>query len=81
VAGDVDLRGIGIGDVAPSLLHALGLPVAADFTGRPWGVLLRDERPVETLESWGRRDPVGEGDGHVTDEEELRQLRALGYIE
>ena len=79
-----DLTGIRIQDIASTLLYGLGLPVAEDSVGDARLDLYRPElrrrRSLRTVASWGRRDaePTGPEAG---DEEHLRQLRALGYLD
>jgi len=71
-------------DTAPTLLYALGLPVADDFAGRARVELFtagfRDHHKLESIPTWGMKR-----DGHslssVVDEEILRELRALGYLD
>jgi len=74
-------------DLAPTILALLGLPVAADMDGRvleemlaePW----RDRRPKRTVETYdtpGWRERSGPLASDV-DEELMRRLRALGYLE
>ena len=84
---DVDraakVEGIEIHDVAPTLLYALGLPVAEDFVGRAWTELFREafrrRHPLRTIPTWGKpRQGAAAADG--ADEEVLRDLRALGYL-
>jgi predicted AlkP superfamily phosphohydrolase/phosphomutase len=80
---DARLAGIHVHDMAPTLLYGLGLPVAADFAGRPWTALytaeFRKAHPLRTIRSWGVRRSGGArtsaADGKLLDE-----LRALGYI-
>lgn len=79
-----EIAGITIHDIAPTLLYGLGLPVAESFPGRAWVELFtgafRRTHPLRTIATWG--EP---GDGAVTtsgeDEEILRELRALGYLD
>jgi len=81
------LHGATLFDVAPTLLHAVGQPVAADMDG----TVLRgafdesalDRGPVRTVasyESGGRR--TGEGDGNPNlGAKVLEDLQTLGYIQ
>ncbi len=76
-----DLRVI---DVPPTVLYAIGLPVAEDFAGRVRTEIFTDAfrraHPVQQIPTWG--EPVeGENRASDVDEELLEQLRALGYIE
>ncbi len=70
-------------DVAPTLLHLLGAPVATSMEGRVISQALTDEHRrshPETREDYGPGDARGES---PTDEEQRRiadQLKGLGYI-
>ncbi len=71
-------------DTTPTLLYALGLPVADDFAGRARVELFtkrfRDDHELVKIPTWGMTR-----DGHslssAVDEEILQELRALGYLE
>lgn len=80
----VDLEGIHIHDIAPTILYGLGLPVAEDFAGRPRMDLFDDEfrssRPLRTVRTWGVREEGGKARASEADEDLLNDLRALGYI-
>ena len=71
-------------DVPPTLLYAIGLPVAEDFAGRARTELFteafRDAHPLQTIPTWGA-PTEGENRASEVDEELVDQLRALGYIE
>ena len=83
VAAGARLDGVTIHDIAPTLLYALGLPVARDFAGRAWTELftpaLRARQPLRQIASWGVL-----GDGAATpspaDAQLLEELGALGYL-
>jgi arylsulfatase A-like enzyme len=67
-------------DLTPTLLYALGLPVARDMAGRPRTDLfsgLGEPRWVDTYEGAPRRPPAA---APTSDEELLERLRSLGYI-
>ena len=70
-------------DIAPTLLFALGLPVAADFDGRARTELFRAEFrerfPLRTIPSWGHLEARETPDSR-SDEQLLEELRALGYL-
>lgn len=79
-----DATGISIFDMTPTVLYALGLPVAEDFAGaarldifRP---AFRRAHPLRTIETWGRaREGVtreSEADAEI-----LEELRSLGYLQ
>jgi hypothetical protein len=79
-----EIAGAHIYDVAPTLLHLLGLPVAKDMAGR---VLLEalargDRSEVRTIDSYDAFDTGFEdkGPSRELNEEELERLRALGYV-
>ncbi len=71
-------------DVPPTLLYAIGLPVAEDFAGRALTELFtenfRTTHPLQTIPTWGA-PTEGENRASEVDEELVDQLRALGYIE
>jgi arylsulfatase A-like enzyme len=71
-------------DVPPTVLRAIGLPVAADFAGQTMTEIFTDafleSHPAQTIPTWG--EPIeGENRASDVDEKLLDQLRALGYIE
>ncbi len=78
-------------DLTPTMLYALGLPVARDMAGRPLKALFSDPLEVEWVASYdtlGERLAAGEEpppdrppSGDTSDEEVLKRLRALGYVE
>jgi predicted AlkP superfamily phosphohydrolase/phosphomutase len=76
-----DLRVI---DVPPTVLYAIGLPVADDFAGRArteiFTEAFRNAHAVQRIPSWGA-PTEGENRASAVDEELIDQLRALGYIE
>lgn len=82
-----DLTGIDIHDITPTLLYALGLPVAENFAGRAWTELFRPEfreaNPLRTLPTWDpawarpREERVR---STQLDEEMIRELKSLGYL-
>ena len=83
---DVRVDGARIFDVAPTILHSMGLPVPTDMSGRVLTELFTDDflegRPIEYAE---RDDSDERADETVysSEEEELvkERLRNLGYIE
>jgi predicted AlkP superfamily phosphohydrolase/phosphomutase len=70
-------------DITPTLLYALGLPVAEDFDGKARTRLFRAEfreaHPLKTVPSWGEAEE-GVATASEIDEELKEELRALGYI-
>lgn len=84
IAKGVDLEGIHIHDIAPTILYGLGLPVAEDFAGSPrmdlFGHEFRNAHPLRTVRTWGVREEGGRARSSEADEDLLNELRALGYI-
>ena len=72
-------------DVAPTVLHLLGAPVARDLEGIPLVDLLepsfRTEHPVRYVETFGARSDSAAAISTEADEAIREQLRALGYIQ
>jgi hypothetical protein len=70
-------------DIAPTVLHLLGLPRSRELDGRVLEAGLnesfRREHPVRSVESYGRRPPTRPADS-AFDQDVLEQLRSLGYI-
>jgi predicted AlkP superfamily phosphohydrolase/phosphomutase len=85
------LPNLNIEDVAPTVLHLMGLPVPSDMDGRVLAEVLDpallEVQPIRQREPvgfWPNRDEVIFSDEvmSVEDEEEIRgRLRALGYFE
>ena len=79
-----DLSDIRVHDMAPTILYALGLPVAEDFAGRTRTELFKEEfrraHPLRTIKTWGTRQGMGGARSSKADEDLLNQLRSLGYI-
>ena len=71
-------------DVPPTVLYAIGLPVAEDFAGHARTELFteafRSTRLLQTIPTWGAPTEA-ENRASEVDEELVDQLRALGYIE
>jgi len=83
-AADSELvRGIGIRDIAPTILYALGLPVGEDFDGHARTELFsagfRRRHPLRTVKTWGEPRQGGVTPS-AADEELVRELEALGYL-
>jgi predicted AlkP superfamily phosphohydrolase/phosphomutase len=77
----VVLKSASVLDVAPTLLHALGLPVADDMRGAVLTAALRQHRPIEHVASYETGRRRGRGRTSAQDAEIREQLRALGYVE
>jgi predicted AlkP superfamily phosphohydrolase/phosphomutase len=71
-------------DIAPTLLFALGLPVAEDFDGQARTRLFREEfrerHPLTTIPSWGVSETSAAPSSEI-DEALKEELRALGYLD
>ena len=71
-------------DVAPTVLHALGLPLSRELAGTPLTGLFRDDfarrYPVRAVATYGRPSPRHTGTGQPLDEEMIDRLRSLGYV-
>jgi predicted AlkP superfamily phosphohydrolase/phosphomutase len=81
---DAPLDGIGIHDLAPTVLYGLGLPVGEDFAGRAWVELytgaFRRRHPPVTVTTWGTRT-AGAAATSDADQQLLDELGALGYLD
>jgi predicted AlkP superfamily phosphohydrolase/phosphomutase len=76
-------EGLRVIDVPPTVLYAIGLPVAEDFAGHArtelFTTAFRKVHALKTIPTWGAR-PEGENRASAVDEELVDQLRMLGYI-
>jgi hypothetical protein len=75
-----------IEDVAPTILHLLGLPVPSAMDGRVLTEALAPEyvrtRPLRTSETeFAAGDEVGAWDSESEQEEIMERLRGIGYVE
>jgi len=84
------IDGATIYDVAPTILHALGLPVGSDMDGKVLDALFAEPIAGRTPamvashdEEGSPTDPSGEAEAlpEAVDEKVLEHLRSLGYIE
>jgi hypothetical protein len=71
--------------LAPTILHALGVPVSRELASRPLVEMFDAEFakrfPVREVETYGRRAlPSGLREGHPLDREMIERLRSLGYV-
>jgi tetratricopeptide (TPR) repeat protein len=82
-AGHEDAGVVSPLDIAPTLLHALGLPTSLEMPGRVLAALLPPEaasRPVEKVRSFEpARRPEATAAPRL-DPEALERLKALGYV-
>jgi predicted AlkP superfamily phosphohydrolase/phosphomutase len=82
---DEKARELSIMDIAPTLLHVMGLPVPEDMDGRV-AVDLFSQASSSSQRAVTYRDPINkETDDfsaaeHINEDEVLEKLRALGYI-
>lgn len=87
VKQDALLHGVGLLDVAPTLLTLFGLPVGADMDGRAIVEAFEVQPAIETIPSWD--DVPGESGLHPAEVKldpseasaAIEQMVALGYIE
>jgi len=79
-----DFGSVSARDVAPTVLHLLGLPRSRELDGQVLEAALSDEfrraHPVRSVGSYGRRPPSRPADSPF-DDEVLEQLKSLGYIQ
>ncbi|MGD2174239.1 MAG: alkaline phosphatase family protein [Candidatus Brocadiaceae bacterium] len=85
--GRADARSI---DIAPTVLHLLGLPVGRDMPGRVLGECLERagpaDQPVSYVDSWEGREGLAAPQpdrsvGEAADEQVVDRLKALGYMD
>ena len=72
-------------DLAPTVLHTLGIPVARDLEGRVIEGIFEKEyvaaHPVRFVETYGGRGATARAAGaEPLDDEAIERLRSLGYI-
>jgi arylsulfatase A-like enzyme len=71
-------------DIAPTVLHAIGLPVGRDMEGRVLSEAFLDGTKVAFIGSYGQLSPeldTTAGPEEEVDDRVLEQLIALGYVE
>ena len=77
------LSDAGVQSIAPTVLFALGLPVAKDFVRGPllelFDPAFRAAYPVREIDSWGVRAPQ-QVESSAADSELIRELGGLGYL-
>lgn len=84
IAAGAEPQGANLLDLAPTILHQLGLPVGEDMEGRVLSEILDTGRPVESIPSWENTDHAPKRRGSLSAEESealLEQFVALGYID
>ncbi|HEX9826145.1 MAG TPA: alkaline phosphatase family protein [Flavobacteriaceae bacterium] len=79
--------GLGLIDIAPTILHLFGLPIGNDMDGKPALDIFKKIKPPTYIESWedlegdfGQHQQTDEED-QLSDHETMQQLIDLGYIE
>jgi hypothetical protein len=68
-------------DLTPTILHAFGLPVGRDMSGRALAEVLRTGQDVEMIASYetGESGLIRAVESE-SDDDMLERLKALGYI-
>ena len=78
-----DLGVVSERDIAPSVLHLLGVPRSRELEGRVLEAALsepfRRDHPVRSVDTYGRRPSSRPADS-AFDQDVLEQLKSLGYI-
>ena len=79
--------GLGLIDIAPTILHLFDLPIGKDMDGKPALDILKEVKPLNYIDSWedvegdfGQHEHIEEAD-LLSDKETMQQLVDLGYIE
>lgn len=89
IAGSVGAGGVAVQardvDVAPTILHALGIPISRELAGRPVLGLFREDfvhrYPVRQVATYGRPSiQTSDRSGQPLDQEMIDRLRSLGYV-
>ena len=81
VPAGLELARASVADIAPTVLHVMGLPIARDMNGRVMPELERGE--AEWIASYGSTEP-GPGAAPIATEHDaamVEKLRALGYLD
>jgi hypothetical protein len=79
IRGPKVLPGASTADIAPTVLALLGIPIAEDLDGRVLEEALVSLLRLDRIATYGEVNRQLQTPA-ATDEEELRRLRALGYI-
>jgi hypothetical protein len=79
-----DLGAVSERDVAPTVLHLLGVPRSRELDGQvleaAFSEAFRRDHPVRLVDSYGRRPPSRAAQSDF-DQDVLEQLKSLGYIQ
>lgn len=82
-ARGASLDGVRVHDITPTVLYALGLPVAENFAGKARLELFnegfRSRHALRTIRSWGASRPSA-ARASPADDKLMQELRSLGYI-
>ncbi|MBU0675049.1 MAG: alkaline phosphatase family protein [Proteobacteria bacterium] len=87
IAQDELIFGSSLLDIAPTILTLFGLPVGLDMDGKPLVQAFTEPVLPETIASWEAvagecgQHPVGLREDPLADQEAMRQLIDLGYID
>ncbi|MBO6879178.1 alkaline phosphatase family protein [Winogradskyella sp.] len=78
--------GLGLIDVAPTILHMFNLPVGKDMDGKVALEIFEEANKVDYIESWDKiqgdfGEHLNKEDQLLSDEETMKQLIELGYID
>jgi arylsulfatase A-like enzyme len=76
----VRLESASLLDVAPTVLHMLGLPVAADMDGHVLTDMLATQTPIQTVATIDDDMPKRTVEAAAPEEDVTDRLRALGYV-
>ncbi|MFT6243069.1 MAG: putative AlkP superfamily phosphohydrolase/phosphomutase/tetratricopeptide (TPR) repeat protein [Akkermansiaceae bacterium] len=79
-----EIYGARLLDIAPTVLHAFGLPVGDDMEGRVLTELFEETQPVQTIPTWENPDGKKQNRSSLTEEDSqtlLEHFVALGYID
>ncbi|MGM5468688.1 alkaline phosphatase family protein [Flavobacteriaceae bacterium LMO-SS05] len=79
--------GLGLIDIAPTILNIFGLPIGKDMDGKPALDIFKDIKTPTYIDSWedvegdfGQHKDV-KAEAQLSDDETMQQLIDLGYIE
>ncbi|MEJ6735651.1 MAG: alkaline phosphatase family protein, partial [Flavobacteriales bacterium] len=79
--------GMGLMDVAPTILHHFGLPIGKDMDGKVILDVFKDATAPQYIESWDKEEGDFADLNHIeetdalSDEDTMQQLIELGYVE
>ncbi|HEY2775921.1 MAG TPA: alkaline phosphatase family protein [Candidatus Binatia bacterium] len=82
----IELHGASVYDIAPTILHALTLPIGKDMDGHVLSSIFEDsvaQRPDETIDTWdtpGSGPPASPEVPAAIDDKIREHLKSLGYI-